>query len=87
VHPTHENMDLLKQLLMEYKDVFAWTYKDLKSIPPMLAQHHIKSDTSIPPTYPAKYNANLNYVAIIKQDVNKLLLKGFIQNIKEATWV
>jgi hypothetical protein len=25
-----------KQLLKEYKDVFAWTYKDLKGIPPHL---------------------------------------------------
>jgi hypothetical protein len=71
-------MDLLKQLPMEYKDAFAWTYKDLKNIPPMLAQHHIKLDTSIPPTHPIKYKVNLNYVAIIKQDINKLLPKGFI---------
>jgi predicted transcriptional regulator len=80
-------MDLLKQLLMEYKDVSAWMYKDLKIIPPMLAQHHIKLDTSIPPTHPAKYKVNLNYVAIIKQYVNKLLPKGFIQHIKKVTWV
>jgi hypothetical protein len=29
-------VDAIKQLLKEYKDVFAWTYKDLKSIPPHL---------------------------------------------------
>ncbi len=28
----------LEQLLKEFKDVFAWTYKDLKGIPPKLAQ-------------------------------------------------
>jgi hypothetical protein len=27
----------LKQLLKEFKNVFAWTYKDLKGIPPELA--------------------------------------------------
>ncbi len=27
----------LEQLLKEFKDVFAWTYKDLKGIPPKLA--------------------------------------------------
>ncbi len=78
MHLAHENMDLLKQLLMEYKDVFAWMYKDLKCIPLMLAQHHIKLDTSIPPTHPTKYKVNLNYVVVIKQDVIKLLLKEFI---------
>jgi hypothetical protein len=44
----HENMNLLKKLLMEYKDVFAWTYKDLKGIPPKLTQDCIEMDTSIP---------------------------------------
>jgi hypothetical protein len=28
-----------EQLLKEYKDVFAWSYKDLKGIPPHIAQH------------------------------------------------
>jgi hypothetical protein len=32
-----ENMSLLKELLMEYKDIFAWMYKDLKGIPLELA--------------------------------------------------
>jgi hypothetical protein len=27
-------------LLKKFKDVFAWTYKDLKGIPPKLAQHN-----------------------------------------------
>jgi len=26
----------MEQLLKEFKDVFAWTYKDLKGIPPKL---------------------------------------------------
>jgi len=43
-----ENMNLLKELLMEYKDAFAWTYKDLKGIPPKLAQDCNELDTSIP---------------------------------------
>jgi hypothetical protein len=30
-------MNSLKELLIEYKDVIAWTYKDLKGIPPKLA--------------------------------------------------
>jgi len=32
-------------LLKEFKDVFAWIYKDLKGIPPKLAQHKIELDT------------------------------------------
>jgi hypothetical protein len=46
-----ENKSSLKTLLLEYKDVIAWTYKDLKCIPLKLAQHHMELDTSIPPTH------------------------------------
>jgi hypothetical protein len=37
----------LEQLLKEFKDVFAWTYRDLKGIPLELAQHIIELDTAI----------------------------------------
>jgi hypothetical protein len=29
----------LIQLLKEFKNIFAWTYKDLKVIPPKIVQH------------------------------------------------
>jgi hypothetical protein len=43
-------MSSLKNLLLEYKDVITWIYKDLKGIPLEFAQHHME-DTSIPPTH------------------------------------
>jgi hypothetical protein len=48
VQLTKENMNSMKKLLMEYKDMFTWTYKDLKGIPPKLTQHCIELDTLIP---------------------------------------
>jgi hypothetical protein len=51
----------LEQLLKEFKDVFAWTYKDLKGIPLELAQHEIELDTTIPLAHQAReYGINLN---------------------------
>jgi hypothetical protein len=41
----------LEQLLKEFKDVFAWTYKDLKGIPLELAWQKIEFDTTIPSTH------------------------------------
>lgn len=66
-------MSSLKKLLLEYKDIFAWTYEDLKGILPKLAQHCIELDTLIPLTHQTRYKMNPNYVAVIKQDINKLL--------------
>jgi hypothetical protein len=46
-----KTLNSLKKVLLEYKDLFAWTYKDLKGIPPKLAQHCIELDTLIPLTH------------------------------------
>ncbi len=66
-------------LLKEFKDVFVWTYKDLKDIPLELTQHIIELETSISPTHQTRYKLNLNYVATIKHDIDKLLTTKFIQ--------
>jgi hypothetical protein len=60
-------------LFKEFKDVFAWTYKDLKGILSELVQHKIELNTSIPLAHQTRYRLNLNYVAIVKQDIDKLL--------------
>jgi hypothetical protein len=44
-------------------------------------------DSTIPPTHQARYRLNPNYVITIKQDFDKLLVAGFIQSVKEATWL
>jgi hypothetical protein len=41
----------VEQMLKEFKNVFAWTYKNLKGIPPKLAKHKIELDTTILPTH------------------------------------
>ncbi len=71
--------------MKEFKDVFAWTYKDLKGIPLEVTQHIIELDTIISPTHQAKYRLNPNYAIMVKQDIDKLLVVGFIEYV-EATW-
>jgi hypothetical protein len=77
----------LIELFKEFKDIFAWIYKDLKGIPPEITQHQIKLDTSIPPAHQTRYQLNFNYVAIIKHDIDKLLIASFIKLVEEATWL
>jgi hypothetical protein len=57
----------------------------LKGIPLELAQHRIELDITIPPTHQARYRLNPNYATTIKQDIDKLLVDGFIESIEEAT--
>ncbi len=82
-----EKIEELHILLKEFKDVCAWTYKDLKGIPPKLAEHIIELDTSIPPTHQARCILNLKYVAVVKHDIDKLLTIIFIQPVEEVTWL
>jgi hypothetical protein len=63
---TKEKIHELQTLFKEFKDVFAWIYKDLKGIPLKLVQPKIELNTSIPPTHQARYKLNPNYVATIK---------------------
>jgi hypothetical protein len=35
----------------------------------------------------AKYKLNPNYVIVIKQNIDELLIAGFIQIVEEATWL
>ncbi len=78
------NYQLIK-LLKEFKDIFAWTYKDLKGIPLDIAQHCVELDTSIPPAHQARYWLNPNYVAIVIHDIDKLFVVGFIKPIEDVT--
>ncbi len=59
----------------------------MKGIPPNIAQHWIELNTSIPPIHQARYQLNPNNVAIVKQDINKLLATSFIKPMEEAKWL
>jgi hypothetical protein len=76
----------LIELLEEFKGIFAWTYKDLKGIPPKIAQQ-IDLDTLIPLVHQVRYRLNPSYVVIVKQDIDKLLAANFIKLVEEATWL
>ncbi len=77
----------LQMLLKEFKDVFAWIYKDLKGIPPKLVEHKIELDTSTPPAHQARSRLNPNYVRTDKQNIDNLLIIGFIQLVEESYMV
>jgi hypothetical protein len=80
-------MNALEQLLKEYMDVFVWTYKDFKEIPLELAKHIIELDGSISQAHQTKYRMNPNYIAIIKQNIHKLLTTKFTKHVEKITWL
>ncbi len=73
------------ELLKEFQDVFAYTYKNLKGIPLEIVRHQIELDTTVSHAHQTRYQLNPNYIVIVKQDIDKLLVVGFIKLVEEAT--
>jgi hypothetical protein len=44
-------------------------------------------DTIIPLAHQATYRLNPNHVTTSKQNIDKLLIAGFIQSIEKPTWL
>ena len=74
-------------LFKEYRDVFAFSYEDLRGIPEHIATHRIELDTAISPCHQAQYRMNPNYAKAVKEDLEKLLKAGFIEPVDQATWL
>jgi hypothetical protein len=74
-----------EDLFRTFKDVFAWSFYDLRGISEHIAQHKIELDTSIPPTHQVHYRMNPNYAAAVKTDLDKLLQARFIEPVDHAT--
>ncbi len=52
-----------------------------------MAQHKVELNTLIPLAHQVRYKLNLNYVAGVKHDIDKLLTSWLIQPIEEVTWL
>ena len=77
----------LQKLLEEFKDVFAWSYKDMKGIDPQFYQHRIDLKEDAIPIRQQRYRMNPNYAKKVKDEIDKLLHVGFIYPIDNVTWL
>lgn len=79
--------ELLVATLKEYRDVFAWNYKDLKGIDPKICQHTIPIREDAKPSKQRPYTYNENLGNKIKEEIDKLLAAEFIYEIEHTNWV
>lgn len=78
---------VVKEVLRDCKDVFAWSYHDLKCILAHLAEHKIELKPDVRPSRQTRYQLNPNYTKAVKEDIDQLLEAGFITPIEEASWL
>jgi hypothetical protein len=71
-----------KDLMMEYRNIFAWSYKNFKGIPPDIIQHTIPLIPHIRLICQRECHMNVRLQLVVKVELEKLLKAGFIKLIK-----
>ncbi|MCO5563145.1 hypothetical protein L7F22_016782 [Adiantum nelumboides] len=84
---TEKEEQLLIPTLKQYKDVFAWSYKDLKGVDPNICQHTIPLKSDAKPSKQRPYTYNETFARKIKEEIDKLKEVEFIYEIKHTDWV
>ena len=82
-----EEEDELIATLKEYRDVFAWTYKDLKGVLPNVCQHTIPMKEGDKPVRQRPYAYKETFAKKIREELDKLLEAEFIFEIEHTEWV
>ena len=82
-----EEKNVMIDLLTSFRDVFAWSYEDMRGLDPQLDQHQIHLSRDTKPVAQRRYRMNPNYAAKVKEEIDKLLRVGFIRLVKQATWL
>jgi hypothetical protein len=77
----------VKELLLKFKDVFAFTYKDMKGIPPHICEHKIELQPEAKPVRQMRYRMNPNYAAKVKEEIDKYLEARFIYPVDKTEWL
>ena len=75
------------KIFLEYKDVFAWTYKDLKGVLPELCVHRIPLIEGEVPIWKQHYRMNKNYAAWVTEEINRMLEARIIFKVQTSEWV
>ena len=81
----YENKQKLKSLLKQYKDVFAWSFEDMKGLDPAFCQHQIHLNKDAKPIQQQSYRLNPNYVVKVKEEINKILKVRFSRPFKKTS--
>ncbi|XP_074278402.1 uncharacterized protein LOC141601993 [Silene latifolia] len=84
---TKEEEEEYYKLLVEYKDVFAWSYKEMPGLSPKIAVHRLAIKKGTNPKKQPQRRFRPELVPEIEKEVNKLIDAGFIREVKYSTWI
>jgi hypothetical protein len=76
-----------REFLMEFRDCFAWSYKEMPGLDPRVATHKLSIDPKFRPVkqQPRRFRPELQDSIIA--EVDKLIAAGFIKEVQYARWL
>ncbi|KAL0381152.1 UNVERIFIED_CONTAM: Transposon Tf2-12 polyprotein [Sesamum angustifolium] len=80
---THREEGTYVALLHEFKDVFAWSYKEMPGLDPKVAVHHLSVKKGARPVKQGQRRFRPELIPLIEGKVNKLIEVGFIREVKD----
>ena len=75
------------KLLKEYVDIFAWSYKDLKTYDTSIIQHKVPLNPNVKPFRQKLRRINPSLFPVIEKEVKKLLDGKIIVPLSYSSWV
>ena len=77
----------LKELFIEFQEVFIWSNEDMSSIDPKIAQNQIDTFSHMMPVKQKLRHVRTEWLLKIKEEVTKQLKVGFIKVVHHAEWI
>jgi len=84
---TEQEKERFIALFQEFKDVFVWSYADLKGFDPGIVQHAIPIKENLSPVRKRQRPMNLALESTIRNELDKLLASPIIFPVKYFEWV
>jgi len=75
------------ELLIEYRDIFAWSYDEMPGLDPRVAVHQLAVKHGARPVKQTQRRFRPELISQIEVEVNKLIQAGFIREVKYPTWI
>nr|XP_027072113.1 uncharacterized protein LOC113696930 [Coffea arabica] len=74
-------------LLLEFRDVFAWNYSEMPDLDPRVAVHNLSVKRGTKPVKQTQKRFRPELIPLIENEINRLIETGFIREVKYSTWI
>ncbi|XP_071933254.1 uncharacterized protein [Coffea arabica] len=74
-------------LLLEFRDVFAWNYSDMPGLDPRVAVHNLSVKRGTKSVKQTQRRFRPELIPLIENEINRLIEAGFIREVKYPTWI